>query len=87
MMTKSGQWPRIAETTAAASIMKAIGPMKQRSTFRAKGSSCSAMPFGPYLARREAASAAVRPWSGLTPRVASTWSSGALSRPPPVAAG
>ena len=36
MMTKSGQWPRIAETTAAASIMKAIGPMKQRSTFRAK---------------------------------------------------
>ena len=28
MMTKSCQWPRIAETSAAASIMKAIGPMK-----------------------------------------------------------
>ena len=33
MMTKSGQWPRIAETIAAASIMKAIGPTKQCSTF------------------------------------------------------
>ena len=87
MMTKSGQWPRIAETIAAASIMKAIGPTKQRTTFCAKGSSCSAMPFGPYFARRDAASAAVRPWSGLTPSVASTCSSGALSRPPPAAAG
>ena len=87
MMTKSGQWPRIAETTAAASIMKAIGPTKQRRTFLAKLSSCSGRPFGPYLVRRVAASAAERPWSGLTPSAESTWSSGALSRPPPVAAG
>ncbi len=72
MIAKSGQWPRIAETTAAASIMKAIGPTKQRSTLRAKLSSCSAMPLGPYLPRRVFASSAESPWSGLTPSVEST---------------
>ena len=69
MIAKSGQWPRIAETTAAASIMKAIGPMKQRSTFSREALLVLGMPFGPYLASRSVASAAREPLVGLDVQV------------------
>ena len=72
MMTKSSQRPRKAETNAAASIMKAIGPMKYLTIFSAIPTCFSGSALGPYCACRRATSALSRPFSTSTPSLPST---------------